>query len=48
MSADHAVRNLVPGIRENATWIVTHVSTQRALIEERFQGIMAAFDAAEE
>jgi NAD(P)-dependent dehydrogenase (short-subunit alcohol dehydrogenase family) len=48
VSADHAVRNLVRGIRENAPWIVTHISAQRALIEERFRGIMAAFDAAED
>jgi len=44
--ADHAVRHLVRGIRENAPWIVTHGS-QRALVERRFRAILAAFDAAE-
>jgi NAD(P)-dependent dehydrogenase (short-subunit alcohol dehydrogenase family) len=46
VSADYAVRNLVRGIRENATWVVTH-NSQRPLIEARFKGILAAFDAAE-
>lgn len=45
--ADYAVRNLVRGIRENATWVVTHDS-QRPLIEARFRGILAAFDAAQD
>ena len=45
--AEHAVRNLVRGIRANAPWIVTHGS-QRALVEARFRGILAAFDAAED
>ncbi len=43
--ADYAVRNLVRGVRENAPWIVTHGS-QRGLVEQRFRGILAAFDAA--
>lgn len=44
--ADEAVRALVPGIRSNATWIVTH-TTQRPLIEDRFARIRSAFDRAE-
>ena len=47
ISAEEAVRNVARGIRENAAWIVTHTS-QRALIEGRFEAILAAFDRAEE
>jgi len=47
IGADEAVRNVARGIRENAPWIVTH-NSQRHLIERRFQGILAAFDRAEE
>ena len=46
LTADHAVRNLVRGIHENAPWIVTHAA-QRALVEKRFEGILGAFDQAE-
>lgn len=46
LTADQAVRNLVRGIQENAPWIVTHAA-QRSLVEERFEGILAAFDRAE-
>ena len=47
IGADEAVRNVPRGIRENAPWIVTH-GTQRPLIERRFQGILEAFDRAED
>jgi len=46
IGADEAVRNVARGIRENAPWIVTHTS-QRHLIERRFQDILAAFERAE-
>lgn len=47
IGADEAVRNVARGIRENAAWIVTHTS-QRHLIERRFEAILEAFDRAEE
>lgn len=47
VTADYAVRNLVRGITDDATWIVTHTA-QRQNVEERFRRILAAFDAAED
>lgn len=45
VTADHSVRNLVKGIHDNETWIISG-GTQRPLIEKRFNAILDAFDRA--
>lgn len=44
VDADYAVRNVLEGVADNRPWIITHTSSQKALIEQRFAAIMQAFD----
>lgn len=47
VSPEHAIRDLLPALRENRPYLVTH-TPNRAHVEERFRALLAAFDRAAE
>lgn len=47
ISPEHAIRDLLPALRENRPYVVTHVPN-RPHVEERFRALLAAFDRATE
>jgi len=45
VSPEHAIRDLLPALRENRPYLVTH-GPNRGHVEERFRALLAAFDRA--
>jgi NAD(P)-dependent dehydrogenase (short-subunit alcohol dehydrogenase family) len=47
VSPEHAIRDLLPALRENRPYVVTHVPN-RPHVEQRFRALLDAFDRAAE
>jgi NAD(P)-dependent dehydrogenase (short-subunit alcohol dehydrogenase family) len=47
ISPEHAIRDLLPALRENRPYVVTHVPN-RPHVEQRFRALLDAFDRAAE